>query len=106
LEIFVNALNLSPYAVSIQDGEQDFTIFLRELPGALIDELRLLTMRRKPESRVYGLRRLYPAWLYRMYYRPLNADCLTLSRPLLDRKLYADIPVWFLEGAYADSIPF
>lgn len=112
-EIYLGALNLSPYVVDIvidggnYDGNGRFELCCKELPLELKEDITLVSKFRERPTILYGLNYTpQAAWIFRMKYRPLNSQVLAIERPLLNRALFPHEPVYFIEGAFVDSIPF
>lgn len=109
-EVFIGALDLSPYVVSISDdGEQGFDIELNQnLPEEYQQYLDHLSANYHTSHyiAIYGIRRPCFSYLFHLEYRPLNADIHAYGKPILNRDPYTSQGVWFLRGRYPDAAPF
>lgn len=105
-ELFLGALDLSPYYRNIECSHGNFRLFLRDIPEDLFIDLKtLIRCRLRLVLYANGLNiGEQPAVLHRMILNPINyAD---VGRPIFERRQFPQLVTHILEGAFADAIPF
>jgi hypothetical protein len=106
-ELYIGALNLSPWFVSCEmNNSGEFCLgFTNGLPAEIQQDLKAVCISHDYPS-VFGLPRPSRCWMRRFEVRPLNSWIHAQGKPILSRSLYADEPVYFIWGAYYDTVPF
>lgn len=106
IELFLGALDLSPYYRFVIDRDGVFELHLRDVPDELFRDIRLYTVQRIGIALVcYDLRHHQnPVRLWRVRITTLNS--YLIGKPMFDRSRYMEFPTHVIEGAFADAIPF
>lgn len=110
-ELFLGALDLSPYYREFSCNNGYFHLYMRDVPDCLYQELKLLTIYRlrlpfyfncsTPHRTHYGEQ---PVQLYRIAIMALSS--IEAGRMLFERSKFPNLPDCVLEGAFSDCIPF